>query len=128
MNQEKLIHLAKKMRDKSYAPFSKYTVGASVKTEDGSIIGGCNVESSSFSLTCCAERVALFSAVADGHTSFKSMAIATHNSGMPCGACRQVIWELCSDIPIHICNEQKCVKTISSKSLLPDAFDKSKLL
>ena len=126
--KEAVIKKAIAMRSRSHAPFSNYSVGAAVETESGKIIGGCNVESSSFSLTCCAERVALFSAVADGHTSFKSMAIATHNSGMPCGACRQVIWELCSDIPIHICNEQECVKTISSKSLLPDAFDKSKLL
>ena len=126
--KEAVIKKAIAMRSRSLAPFSNYSVGAAVETESGKIIGGCNVESSSFSLTCCAERVALYSAVADGHTSFKSMAIATYNSGMPCGACRQVIWELCSDIPIHICNEQECVKTISSKSLLPDAFDNSKLL
>ena len=126
--KEAVIKKAIAMRSRSLAPFSNYSVDAAVETESGKIIGGCNVESSSFSLTCCAERVALYSAVADGHTSFKSMAISTYNSGMPCGACRQVIWELCSDIPIHICNEQECVKTISSKSLLPAAFDKSKLL
>ena len=126
--KEAVIKKAIAMRSRALVPFSNYRVGAAVETQSGEIIGGCNVESSSYGLTCCAERVALFRAVAKGHTSFRSMAIATHNSGMPCGACRQVIWELCSDIPIHICNEQECVKTISSKDLLPDAFDKSKLL
>ena len=126
--KEAVIKKAIAMRSRAHAPFSNYRVGVAVETQSGEIIGGCNVESSSYGLTCCAERVALFRAVAEGHTSFRSMAIATHNSGMPCGACRQVIWELCSDIPIHICNEQGCVKTISSKELLPDAFDKSKLL
>ena len=128
MNQEKLIHIAKKMREKAYAPFSKYTVGASVKTEDGSIVGGCNVESASYGLTCCAERIALYNAVSQGLLKFKAIAVASENGGFPCGACRQVIWELCGDIPILIIDNENKIRETSSQTLLPDAFDKDKLI
>ena len=128
MNQEKLIHIAIKMREKSYAPFSKYTVGASVKTEDGSIIGGCNVESASYGLTCCAERIALYNTVSQGFLKFKAIAVASENGGFPCGACRQVIWELCGDIPILIIDNENKIRETSSRTLLPDAFDKDKLI
>ncbi|MDP6756040.1 MAG: cytidine deaminase, partial [Candidatus Marinimicrobia bacterium] len=76
---------------------------------------------------CCAERTALFRAVAEGHTLFKAMAVATENSGMPCGACRQVIWDLCREIPIYICDKNGWIKTVSSVDLLPDAFDETHL-
>ena len=128
MNQEKLIHVAKEMRDNSYAPFSKYTVGASVKTEDGSIIGGCNVESASYGLTCCAERIALYNTISQGFLKIKAMAVASENGGFPCGACRQVIWELCGDIPILIIDNENKIGETSSRTLLPDAFDKDKLI
>ena len=128
MNQKELIRIAKKMREKAYAPFSKYTVGASVETEDGSIVGGCNVESASYGLTCCAERIALYNAVSQGFSKFKAIAVASENGGSPCGACRQVIWELCGDIPILIINNENKIKETSSRTLLPDAFDKDKLI
>ena len=127
MNQEELIRIAKKMREKAYAPFSKYTVGASVETEDGSIVGGCNVESASYGLTCCAERIALYNAVSQGFLKFKAIAVASENGGSPCGACRQVIWELCGDIPILIIDNENKIRETSSRTLLPDAFDKDKL-
>ena len=123
----KIIQKAINMCDKAYAPFSNYHVGAALELDSGEIIGGCNVESSSYGLTCCAERVALFCAIAEGHNNFKSMAIATKNNGMPCGACRQVIWELCGNIPIYICNMDGLVKTVFISDLLPDAFDKKNL-
>ena len=128
MNQKELIRIAKKMREKAYAPFSKYTVGASVETEDGSIVGGCNVESASYGLTCCAERIALYNAVSQGFSKFKAMAVASENGGFPCGACRQVIWELCGDIPILIIDNENKIRETSSRTLLPDAFDKNKLI
>lgn len=128
MNQKELIRIAKKMREKAYAPFSKYTVGASVETEDGSIVGGCNVESASYGLTCCAERVALYNALSQGFSKFKAMAVASENGGFPCGACRQVIWELCGDIPILIIDNENKIRETSSRTLLPDAFDKDKLI
>jgi len=126
MNQ-KLIQIAMEMRNRSYAPYSNYQVGAAVESESGEIIGGCNVESSSYSLTCCAERTALFRAIAEGHTSFRALAVATENGGSPCGACRQVIWDLCKEIPVHICDKKGWVKTLTSSELLPDAFDDSDL-
>jgi len=122
---KKLIKTAIDMRKKSHSPYSNYRVGAAVETESGKIIGGCNVESSSYGLTCCAERVALYSAISEGHDNFKSMAISTENGGMPCGACRQVIWDLCNDIKIYICNGEELLRTINSSDLLPDAFDES---
>ena len=122
---EKLIKTAIDMRNKSHSPYSNYRVGAAVETESGKIIGGCNVESSSYGLTCCAERVALYSAISEGHCIFKSMAISTENGGMPCGACRQVIWDLCKDIKVYICNNKRVLKTVNSSEFLPDAFDES---
>ena len=85
--------------------------------------GGCNVESSSYGLTCCAERTALFRAISEGYKNFRSLAVSSNNGGMPCGACRQVIWDLCKNIPIHICDKNDILKTIYSSELLPDAFD-----
>ncbi len=124
---KELVKHAQKMRTFSHAPYSGYTVGASVLTEDGSIIGGCNVESSSYSLTCCAERVALFRAISEGHRSFKGLAVATENGGSLCGACRQVVWDLCGDIPIFITDKNGKINETTSTELLPEAFDQSKL-
>ena len=122
---KKLIKKAIYMRSKSHSPYSNYRVGAAVETESGKIIGGCNVESSSYGLTCCAERVALYNAISEGYENFKSMAISTENGGMPRGACRQVIWDLCNNIKIYICNGKELLKMINSSDLLPDAFDES---
>ena len=124
MNKE-LIQKAIEMRKRAYAPYSNYRVGAAVETITGEIIGGCNVESSSYGLTCCAERVALFRAISEGYEKFKSLAVSTENGGMPCGACRQVIWDICKEIEIHICNNEERLKTINSSELLPDAFDEN---
>ncbi len=115
------------MRNNAHAPYSNYKVGAAVETKTGEILGGCNIESSSFGLTCCAERTALYRAIAEGFTSFIGLAVATENGGMPCGACRQVIWDLCKKIPIHICDKNGFIKTISSSDLIPEAFDSSYL-
>ncbi len=123
-----LINHAQEMRHLALAPYSSYTVGAAVITSDGMVIGGCNVESSSYGLTCCAERVALFRAVAEGHRSFKGLAVATENGGSLCGACRQVVWDLCGDIPIFIVDKNGLINKTTSAELLPDSFDQSKLL
>ena len=124
---KKVIQLAIKMCEKAYAPFSKYKVGSAVEIDSGKIIGGCNIESSSYGLTCCAERVALFSAIAKGYNKCKSIAVAPKNAGSPCGACRQVIWELCGEIPVYICDMNGWVKTVYSSKLIPDAFDEKDL-
>ena len=78
--KNKVIELAIKMCEKSHAPFSKYKVGSSVETSTGEIVGGCNIESSSYGLTCCAERVAIFKAISEGYRKFKSIAVATKNA------------------------------------------------
>ena len=102
MSKIKVVKTAIEMCERAYAPFSNYKVGSAVEVKSGEIVGGCNVESSSYGLTCCAERVALFRAIAEGYHKFKSITVATRNAGTPCGACRQVIWELCGEIPVYI--------------------------
>ena len=127
MVNDQLINTALKMRSRSRAPYSNYSVGAAIETENGKIIGGCKVEISSYGLTCCAERVVLFRAISEGYDSFKALSVATENGGMPCGACRQVIWELCGNIPIYICDKNGLVKSVKSGDLIPDPFDDTKL-
>lgn len=124
----KLIKTALTMRKRAHAPYSHYKVGAAVMTADGSVIGGCNIESSSYGLTCCAERTALYRAISEGYNDFTALAVATENGGPPCGACRQVIWDLCNDIPVYIADSKGNLKETSSKELLPDAFGKDHLL
>ena len=124
---KKLIEAAKKVRKNAHAIYSNYKVGAAVLTGDDSIITGCNVESSSYGLSCCAERTALFRAVSEGHHNFKALAVVTKDGGSPCGACRQVIWDLCNDIPIYISDENGIIEETTSKELLPNAFDDSSL-
>ena len=120
---DKLFQKALEMRKNSHAPFSGYRVGSAIETEEGFIIGGCNVESASYGLTCCAERSAIYNAISLGYTSFKALAVVTDNGGYPCGACRQVIWEICGNILVYICNTTKLIKSTNSSALLPKAFD-----
>lgn len=123
-----IISRALEMQSRARVPYSGYRVGAAVLTADETIIGGCNVESSSYSLTCCAERVALFRAIAEGHQTFKAIAIATDNGGTPCGACRQVIWEICGDIPLYVVDNEKNIREFQSRDLLPNPFDDRQLI
>ena len=123
-----LIAAALDVRRRAYAPYSHYQVGAAVLGASGRIITGCNVENASYGLTCCAERVALFRAVAEGEQTFRALVLATENGGAPCGACRQVIWELSGDIPIVLVDSQgRIVQETSSAALLPLPFDSHKL-
>ena len=127
MSDNDLIQKAIEMRSQALAPYSNYKVGAAVLTESGKIFGGCNIENSSYSLTICAERVAIFKAVSEGETKFKALSVSTNNAGMPCGACRQVIWDICGNIPILICNNNKLITKTESIRLLPMPFDNTKL-
>lgn len=122
-----LIKAARDVRENAYAPFSGYKVGAAVLTESGEIISGCNVESTSYGLTCCAERNALYTATAKGHIKFKALAVVTRNGGSPCGACRQVIWDLCGNIPVYVADTDGSVETHTAGELLPEAFGEDKL-
>ena len=116
-----------KMRKRAVAAYSNYTVGAAIVTETGEIIGGCNVESSSYGLTCCAERVAIYNALSAGHKKFNVLAVATDNGGKPCGACRQVIWDICGNIIIYIADGYGNILETTSADLLPDAFGEDML-
>ncbi len=114
----------------AFAPYSKFKVGSAVVTKSGKIFSGCNVESASFGLTVCAERVAIWKAVSEGETDFTAIAVVadTENLTPPCGVCRQIIWEFCGDVPITLANLRGKEETISSKELLPRAFDTKFLL
>ena len=127
MSDNELIQKAIEMRSQALAPYSNYKVGAAILTESGKIFGGCNIENSSYSLTICAERVALFKAVSEGETKFKALSVSTNNAGMPCGACRQVIWDICGNIPVLICDDNRLITKTESINLLPMPFDATKL-
>ncbi|MGE5138610.1 MAG: cytidine deaminase [Rudaea sp.] len=100
---EELIAAATAARERAYAPYSKYPVGAAVLGKSGRVFTGCNVENVSFGLTVCAERTAILKAVSEGEREFDALAVVTSNGGAPCGACRQVIFEFASpDIPIVV--------------------------
>lgn len=120
-----MIEAAKDVRTRAYAPFSNFKVGASVETEDGKIYTGCNIESASFGLTVCAERVAIWKAVSEGHMKFKQVAVVVDTEELtpPCGVCRQIIWEFCGDIPVTLANLHGESETVQMRDLLPRAFD-----
>ena len=127
---KKLIKEAEKARKKAYTPYSKFQVGAAILCADGKIFTGCNIENASFSLTVCAERVALFKAISEGSAKFKAIAVIgdTDKHCSPCGACRQVISEFGEDIPLIMANLKGDVKIKKIKELLPEAFGKNDLL
>jgi len=120
----KLIEAALKAKEKAYAPYSNFRVGAALLSTSGRIYSGCNVENSSYGLTICAERVALVSAVAAGETNFKTMAIVSDspNFTAPCGACRQVMWEFSRNLRILLVNKKKRKKVLKISDLLPLPF------
>src|SRR6266496_2310176 len=103
MNLE-LISKATAARDAAIAPYSKFKVGAALETASGEIFTGCNIENASLGLTVCAERVALWKALSEGARQFKRIAVVTDASAPtpPCGACRQLLWEYCGDIPVFL--------------------------
>jgi len=120
-----LIKAATEVRENAYAPFSKFKVGSALLTDDGSIVVGCNVESASYGLTVCAERVAIWKAISVGKTKIRRIAVVADTEELtpPCGACRQIIWEFGGDIPVIFANLNGKNETIQMKDLLPRAFD-----
>ncbi len=121
-----LLDKAQEARDHSYAPYSRYNVGAALLTADGQIYQGCNIENAGFTPTICAERTAFFKAVYDGHRAFRAIAvIATgEEMGFPCGVCRQVMAEFCDgDFLIITANRDRTKVDVSPfKTLLPHSF------
>ena len=123
MEDKELIAAAKKYRENAYAPYSKFKVGAAVLTKKGNVYGGCNIENSSFPVTNCAERTAIFKAVSEGEQEFAAIALIADTPGpcSPCGACRQVMVEF--KIPrIIMANMKGEVKVVTLEEIMPYAF------
>lgn len=120
-----LIAAAKQAREYAHAPYSNFRVGAALRAKSGSIYTGCNVESASYGLTCCAERVAILKAVSEGEHGFDAIAVITDadTPAAPCGACLQLIWEFCGDVPVLLANLSGKVAYERMKKLLPHPFD-----
>jgi cytidine deaminase len=127
MNVEELVALALEARERAYAPYSNYSVGAAVLVANGSVVQGCNVENAAYPATICAERVALTAAIAQGQRSFVAIAIATANGGSPCGSCRQVMAELGPEMVVYIADALGNYTTTTVRELLPDSFGPRKL-
>ncbi len=125
----RLVKLAQEARNNSYAPYSHYHVGAAVLAASGKIYTGANVENSSYGLSVCAERVAIWKAVSEGEKQILAVAVATENGGTPCGACRQVMSEFGSgDIPVLVADAEGLKQTFRLEDLLPEAFSGSDLV
>jgi len=122
----RLMNAAAKARESAVAPYSKFRVGAALLTGSGEIVTGANVESASYGLTCCAERVALFNALTSGKRNFVAVAVVARAEGgpMPCGACRQLLAEYASTAKVYVADSRrlKAVKQYSVGELLPGAF------
>ncbi|HRI03305.1 MAG TPA: cytidine deaminase [Pyrinomonadaceae bacterium] len=123
--EESLIDIAKEVRERAFAPYSNFKVGAAVETEDGNVYTGCNVESASYGLTVCAERVAIWKGISRGETKFSRIAVVVDTEDLtpPCGVCRQIIWEFCGDVPVILANLHGKKETLMMGTLLPRAFD-----
>ena len=127
-----LIELARKARQarrRAHAPFSHFRVGAALRTKDGRIVTGCNIENATYGLTICAERVAVFKAVSDGMRRFDAISVAVDSPRLaaPCGPCRQILWELCGDIWVHMVDLGRKHLTVRMHELLPYPFDRRNL-
>lgn len=131
LSKTQLIRAAARARKSAVAPYSKFLVGAALLTRRGEIITGANVESASYGLTCCAERVALFKALTEGKKDFIAIAVVTRLAGgaMPCGACRQLLAEYAPSATVYVADSVALTKVREFKvsELLPGAFDGSSL-
>ena len=130
MNYSELLLIANKVKLNSYSPYSKFRVGAVLVTDEGTLYSGVNVENSSYGLTNCAERTAIFSAITNGERKFKSIVIVSDAEDFitPCGACRQVLMELGGkDLEIVMSNRDKEIRILKLEELLPLSFNKGYL-
>lgn len=120
-----LIAAATAAREKAFAQYSKFMVGAALLADDGTIVTGCNVESASYGLTICAERVAVVKGVSEGRTRFVCVAVVADTDQLtpPCGACRQMLWEFAKDADVILENMAGERRTFTMRELLPYGFD-----
>ena len=125
MSASELIRAARQARRRALAPFSGFKVGAAIETADGDIITGCNIENATYGLTICAERVAIFKALSDGHRRFVRIVVAADTAAPtpPCGACRQILWEYAGDIEVILANLRRETARHRLGALLPEPFD-----
>ena len=121
-----LVQMAAQARKHAVAPYSKFQVGAALLTKEGKIIAGANVESASYGLTCCAERVALFNGLTSGQRNFVAIAVVARIKGgpMPCGACRQLLAEYASEAKVYVADSRSLnrIREFTVRELLPEAF------
>jgi cytidine deaminase len=124
-----LARKARQARRRAHAPFSRFRVGAALRTTGGDIVTGCNIENATYGLTICAERVAVFKAVSDGRRRFDAISVAVDSPRLaaPCGPCRQILWELCGDIWVHMVDLGRKNLTVRMSELLPYPFDRRNL-
>jgi cytidine deaminase len=129
MDYNLLAQKAVEAKKNALPTYSNFFVGAALLTEDEKIYTGVNIESSSYGLTICAERNAVFKATSEGERKFKAIAVACDSKDFcsPCGACRQIIWDLCGDIDVIMTNDKKEIKVMKMSELLPFAFSDDKL-
>jgi cytidine deaminase len=126
---KELAQAAHKAKLNAYSPYSKFRVGAAILTANGEIFTGCNIENSSYGLTICAERVAVFNAISSGASKFTAIAVVSDDYGFtpPCGACRQVLSDLAGDIDFVMLDSKERSKIIKLSALLPFAFSGNNL-
>jgi cytidine deaminase len=123
--QKRLIAEATRSRGNAVAGRSGFSVGAAIEAEDGRIFGGCNVENSTYGLTVCAERVAIWKALSEGVRRFGAVAVVTgaDTPTPPCGACRQILWEFAGDVPVVSATSGGATKVYRMADLLPEPFE-----
>jgi cytidine deaminase len=124
-----LIVIAKQSRENAHAPYSNFRVGAALRAVSGRVFGGCNVENATYGLTVCAERTAIFNAISEGERGFDAISVVTDTDTLtpPCGACRQLIWEFCGDVPVILANLKGKTEIVQMRDLFPRPFDNSNL-
>jgi cytidine deaminase len=126
IDRKQLVRVAARARERAVAPYSKFKVGAALLTQGGEIISGANVESASYGLTCCAERVALFNALTGGKKNFMAVAVVARAPGgpMPCGACRQLLAEYAPAAKVWVADSRALgkIREFTVRELLPAAF------
>ena len=120
-----LIAAARTAREHAHAPYSNFRVGAAVRAKSGRIFSGCNVENATYGLTLCAERVAVFKAISEGIRQFDAVAVVADSPRLapPCGPCRQILWEFCGDVWVHLEDLKGHQRTLRMSKLLPMPFD-----
>jgi cytidine deaminase len=123
---DRLVERAREARLRALADYSGFKVGAALETTSGEIITGCNIENATYGLTMCAERVAMFKALSEGHREFRRVAVVadTASPTPPCGSCRQILWEFAGDVEVVLANLQAVTARYRMQDLLPAPFDK----